>query len=65
MQLGRDFVKALKQIEAEKGLPVEIITSSLEAAMVSAYKKYKNGNHDVEVHVGTAHGEISSRSATA
>ena len=59
MQLGRDFVKALKQIEAEKGLPVEIITSSLEAAMVSAYKKYKNGNHDVEVHVGTAHGEIS------
>ncbi|MDR0649483.1 MAG: transcription termination factor NusA [Synergistaceae bacterium] len=59
MQLGRDFVKALKQIEAEKGLPAEIITSSLEAAMVSAYKKYKNGNHDVEVHVGTAHGEIS------
>jgi N utilization substance protein A len=59
MQLGKDFIKALKQIEAEKGLPAEIITSSLEAAMVSAYKKYKNGNHDVEVHVGMVHGEIS------
>jgi N utilization substance protein A len=58
MQLGKDFVKALKQIEAEKGLPAEIITSSLEAAMVSAYKKYKNGNQDVEVHVGMTHGEI-------
>ena len=59
MQLGKDFIKALKQIEAEKGLPVEIITSSLEAAMVSAYKKYKSGNHDVEVHISTENGEVS------
>lgn len=59
MQLGKDFVKALKQIETEKGLPVEIIASSLEAAMVSAYKKYKNGNHDVEVHLNLENGEIS------
>lgn len=59
MQLGKDFVKALRQIETEKGLPVEIIASSLEAAMVSAYKKYKNGNHDVEVHVNIATGEIA------
>ena len=59
MQLGKDFIKALKQIEAEKGLPVEIITSSLEAAMVSAYKKYKSGNHDVEVHINTENGEVS------
>ncbi len=35
MQLGKDFVRALKQIETEKGLPAEIIASSLEAAMVS------------------------------
>lgn len=59
MQLGKDFIKALKQIETEKGLPAEIIASSLEAAMVSAYKKYKNGNHDVEVHISMATGEIS------
>jgi N utilization substance protein A len=59
MQLGKDFSRALKQIEAEKGLPADIITSSLEAAMVSAYKKYKNGNQDVEVHVSTTDGKIS------
>ncbi|MDR3353883.1 MAG: transcription termination factor NusA [Synergistaceae bacterium] len=58
MLLGRDFVKALKQIEAEKCLPVEIIASSLEAAMVSAYKKYRNGNQDVSVHINLASGEI-------
>ncbi len=27
--------------------------------MVSAYKKYKSGNHDVEVHLGMTNGEIS------
>lgn len=59
MQLGKDFVKALKQIETEKGLPAEIIASSLEAAMVSAYKKYKSGNHDVEVHISLSTGEMS------
>ena len=59
MQLGKDFIKALKQIETEKGLPIDIIASSLEAAMASAYKKYKNGNQVVEVHLGLAGGEIS------
>ncbi|MDR3332066.1 MAG: transcription termination factor NusA [Synergistaceae bacterium] len=59
MQLGKDFIKALKQIEVEKGLPVEIIASSLEAAMVSAYKKYKNGNQEVNVHLSPGSGEIS------
>jgi N utilization substance protein A len=58
MQLGKDFIKALKQIEAEKCLPAEIIASSLEAALVSAYKKYRNGNQDVSVNINLASGEI-------
>jgi N utilization substance protein A len=52
------LIKALKQIEVEKGLPTEIIVSSLEAAMASAYKKYKNGAQVVEVHIDNASGEI-------
>ena len=59
MQIGKDLIKALKQIEVEKGLPTEIIISSLEAAMASAYKKYKNGGQVVEVHIDNASGEIS------
>ncbi|MDR0764979.1 MAG: transcription termination factor NusA [Synergistaceae bacterium] len=59
MQIGKDLIKALKQIEVEKDLPTEIIISSLEAAMASAYKKYKNGGQTVEVHIDTINGEIS------
>lgn len=59
MQLGTDFIKTLKLIEEEKGLPLEVITSSLEAALVSAYKKYKTGAQDVEVRINTETGEIS------
>ena len=51
MQLGKDIRKVLKQIEEEKGLSEEIIVASLEAAMVSAYKKYKGGNQTAEVHI--------------
>ena len=51
MQLGKDFKKVLKQIEEEKGLSEETIVSSLEAAMVSAYKKFKGGNQHIEVHI--------------
>jgi N utilization substance protein A len=58
LQIGKDLIKALKQIEVEKGLPAEIIISSLEAAMASAYKKYKNGGQVVEVHINNASGEI-------
>ena len=59
MQLGRDFVKALHQIEEEKGLPVGIITSSLEAALISAYRKHRGGNQNVEVNLDLDREEIS------
>ena len=59
MQLSRDFGKALHQIEEEKGLPVEVITSSLEAALISAYRKHRGGNQDVEVNLDLENDEIS------
>jgi N utilization substance protein A len=59
MQLGRDFARALSQIVKERGLSQEIIESSLEAALISAYKKFQGGNQDVEVHIDGENGEIS------
>lgn len=59
MQLGRDFLRALRQIEEEKGLPVEIIAASLEAALISAYRKHKGGDQNLEVHLDLENGEIS------
>ena len=58
MQLGKDFNKALKQIEQEKGLSPEIIISSLEAALISSYRKHRGGNQNVEVHIEPENGEI-------
>lgn len=59
MQLGKDIRKVLKQIEEEKGLSEEIIVASLEAAMVSAYRKYKGGNQTAEVHIYLETGEFT------
>lgn len=59
MQLGRDFVRALAQITKERGLSQEVIASSLEAALISAYKKFQGGNQDVEVYIDTENGDIS------
>ena len=58
MQLGRDFVQALNQIAEERNLVPELIVSSLEAALISAYKKYQSGDQRVEVHVNTETGDI-------
>mgnify|MGYP001020983244 FL=1 len=58
MQLGRDFVQALNQIAEERNLAPELIVSSLEAALISAYKKYQSGDQRVEVHVNTETGDI-------
>jgi len=51
MQLGRDFLRALNQLTRERNLSTELIASSLEAALLSAYKKYQGGSQDVEVKV--------------
>ncbi|MDR2176081.1 MAG: transcription termination factor NusA [Synergistaceae bacterium] len=59
MRLGKDFLRALSQITKERGLSSELIASSLEAALISAYKKYQGGNQDVEVEIDFESGSIS------
>ena len=59
MQLGKDFKKVLMQIEEDKGLSEEIIVSSLEAARISAYKKFKGGNQTMEVYIDVETGEVT------
>ena len=46
MQLGREFVYALNQIAEERNLDPEQIVAGLEAALISAYKKYQGGPID-------------------
>ena len=58
MQLGREFVRALSQIAKDRNLSQELIVSSLEAALISAYKKYQGGNQEAEVLVDFETGDV-------
>ncbi|MDR1049015.1 MAG: transcription termination factor NusA [Synergistaceae bacterium] len=59
MQLGKDFLRALNQINRERGLSVDLISSSLEAALVSAYRKYQGGNQEVQVQIDFENGRVA------
>ncbi|MCL1875715.1 MAG: transcription termination factor NusA [Synergistaceae bacterium] len=59
MQLGRDFVRIVTQLTKERGLPPELIRSSFEAALISAYKKYRGGEQEAEIIVDIENGSIS------
>jgi N utilization substance protein A len=59
MQLGKDFLRALSQITRERGLSPELIASSLEAALISAYRKYQDGNQEVQVQIDLENGHIA------
>ena len=58
MQLGRDFAHALNQIAEDRNLDPGLIVSSVEAALISAYKKYQGGNQEVEVHIDLETGNV-------
>ena len=59
MQLGRDFARVVNQLTKERGIPLELIRSSFEAALISAYKKYRGGEHEAEIVVDIENGSIS------
>lgn len=47
--MGRDFVGALLQLNAEKGVPREQLVRTVEDAIQSAYRRIAPGNEDVNV----------------
>ena len=59
MQLGRDFIEALNTLAEERELDVDVIISTLESALLSAYKKYQPGNQEAEIRIDKLTGEIS------
>lgn len=58
MRLGRNFIEALYDLAEVRGLDINIIISTLEAALLSAYKKFQTGNQDIEIKIDTETGEI-------
>jgi N utilization substance protein A len=54
-----DFLIAVTQLAAERGLPKESVVSAVEAALASAYKKDSTAaGHDITVKLDPANGEV-------
>lgn len=57
--MNRDFIGALLQLNAEKGVPQEILIRTLEQAIESAYRRNAEAAENVVVTVNPETGEIS------
>jgi N utilization substance protein A len=54
--MNADFLDALRQIEKEKEIPLEVLLSTIESALETAYKKNFAATGDVRVRVSAAKG---------
>ena len=57
--MNRDFIGALLQLNAEKGVPQEVLIRTLEQAIESAYRRNADAPENVVVTVNPESGEIS------
>ena len=57
--MKKDFVGALLQLNAEKGVPKEILLQTLEQAIESAYRRNSDAPENVVVKIDEESGEIS------
>lgn len=58
--MNLDFLKALEQLEEEKGVKVDEIIPVIEKALISAYKKDFGGEKNVEIIINRQTGEIEA-----
>ena len=54
--MNADFLDALRQIEKEKEIPLEVLLTTIEQALESAYKKNYAATGDVRVRVSSSKG---------
>lgn len=56
--MNLEFLEALRDIEKEKGVSMEILLEAIEAALISAYKKNFGSLQNVRVEVDRATGQV-------
>ena len=56
--MNADFITALNQIEAEKGISKDILIEAVENALVNAYKKNFGATNNVRVVIDRENGDI-------
>ena len=55
---GKEFIKAVKNITAEKGISEDIVFDAMEQALITAYKKNFNSKTNVKVTINRETGDI-------
>jgi len=56
--MNREFIRAIEELEKEKGVSKEILIEAIELALVSAYKKNYGTSQNVRVHIDNGEGDI-------
>jgi N utilization substance protein A len=56
--MNKEFIEALDQIEAEKGISKDILIDAIEAALISAYKRNYGTAQNVKVYINRNSGEV-------
>ncbi len=56
--MNTEFLEALKDLEKEKGISVDILLEAIEAALLSAYKRNFGSNQNARVHIDRVTGSF-------
>ena len=56
--MNMEFIEAIHELEKEKGISAEILFETIEAALISAYKKNFSSLQNVRIHIDRLTGEI-------
>ena len=56
--MKNDLIDAIRQIEKDKGIDQQILLDAIEAALITAYKKYFGSSQNVRVDINNENGEV-------
>ncbi|MGI6361116.1 MAG: transcription termination factor NusA [Bacillota bacterium] len=56
--MNAEFIEALRDLEKEKGIQMDVLIEAIEAALISAYKKNFGSSQNVRVEINKDNGEI-------
>ena len=56
--MNAELIRALDQLEKERGIEKEVLIEAIEAALVSAYKKDFGTSQDVRISIDRDTGEV-------
>jgi N utilization substance protein A len=56
--MNSEFIEALRDLEKEKGINMDVLIETIEAALISAYKKHYGSSQNVRVEINREDGDI-------